>query len=269
MDRKTLIRQAALTAGKIIKSSDPSEGIVQKEGRGNFVTAADFASEKIIIDLITQYFPEDTILSEETESNIQDLPAARQGILAVDQLWVIDPIDGTNNFRFGRNYSCVSIGYVEKGIVLLGAVYNPFVDELFFAEKGKGGSVNHKKIAVSRQADIHEAVVATDNSYFPEIGERHLHMLLAIQPTPFIMMKGSAALALCEVAAGKMDLYFHTNIKPWDSAGAYLIVEEAGGSIKSFEGHSTPFTSPEIIVGNETLIHEFLNIINKKNPVQM
>ena len=258
--RRKLIKQASLAAGKIIKTAEPTLGLVHKEGRGNFVTAADLACEKIIIDLIAQHFPSDKILSEETESDIQD-------ILAVDHLWVIDPIDGTNNFRFGRNYSCVSIGYVEKGEVVLGAVYNPYVDELFFAEKGGGAYVNDKKLAVGTQQDIHEGVVGTDNSYFPEIGKKHLTILMAVQPTPLIMMKGSAALAICEIAAGRTDLYFHTGIHPWDCAAGFLIVREAGGVIKNFQGQTVTFTSPKIIVGNQTLVDKLIAIVAQENLI--
>jgi len=259
--KKKIIQEAACTAGKFIRDANPKQGIVQKEGRGNFVTAADLASEKIIIDLIKKHFPEDSILSEETNNEIKDM-------MSVDHLWIIDPIDGTNNYANQRNYSCVAIGYAEKGTTKLGAIYNPFADEFFFAEKGKGAFVNNIPLTIGSQANIHQAVVATDNSYTPSIVKHHLELMLMIEPTPWVLLKGTAALMIAEVAAGRTDLYFHTDIHPWDCSGGFLLLEEAGGIVKNFKGESVTFNSSEIVVGNETLVNQFLRIINQTTPAE-
>src|SRR5215469_90986 len=108
INRIDLAKEAAKIAGDIIKSSHPQKGSIAKEGRLNFVTSADLGSEKAIIEHIQKMYPDDTFLSEETHSKL-DNP------LSVPHLWVIDPIDGTNNFRRQRDYSAVSIGYVEAG----------------------------------------------------------------------------------------------------------------------------------------------------------
>jgi myo-inositol-1(or 4)-monophosphatase len=256
-DRKTLIQQAALTAGKFMKSAHPTNGKVHKEGRGNFFTDADLTCEKMIMDLIRKHFPDDQILSEETSNLLPD-------ILSIDHLWVIDPIDGTNNFSNQRNYSCVSIGYVENGVTKLGAVYNPFVDEFFFAEKGKGAFVNDNKMQISQQTDITQACVCTDNSYTPSITKYHLQLLLQIEPTPFILMKGSAALIMCDIAAGRVDLYFTTAISPWDNAAAFLMIEEAGGVIKNFSNERVTFNTKELIVGNKNMVNDFISLVKQK-----
>lgn len=255
MNRRDLIKQAALAAGKYIKSANPEEGIIQKEGRGNFATAADLASEKMIIDLIKKHFPDDQILSEETNAQLPNFMSA-------DHLWVIDPIDGTNNYAHHRNYSCVSIGYAEQGIVKLGAVYNPFVDELFFAEKGRGAFVNNQRIVIGTQTSLSQGVICTDNSYDHTIGKRHLSLMLSIDPTPFMLIKGSAALIMCDIAAGRADLYFHTDICPWDNAAGFLMIEEAGGVTKNFRGKKITFDSAEIVVGNEALVDTFIKIVS-------
>lgn len=255
--RRKIIKEAAITAGKFIKSAVPTDGIILKKGRGNFVTAADLASEKLVIDLIKKHFPQDKILSEETENSIED-------ILSVDHLWIIDPIDGTNNFAHQRNYSCISIGYAENGIPKLGAVYNPFVDELFFAEEGKGAFVNDKQISIGKQTDITKAYVCTDNSYDPHRTKQHIELLLTIEPTPFVLIKGSAALTMCDVAAGRMDLYFHSCINPWDSAAGLLMIQEAGGIAKNFKGDSITYDSPDIIIGNKSLVDTFVAITQQK-----
>ncbi len=119
-------------AGAAIHNSSASAGIIEKEGRANFVTAADLKSEKILMDAIRLYFPEDDILSEETTSTLENP-------LEASHLWIIDPIDGTNNFRFSRNYSAVSVGYAEKGVVVLAGAYDPFRDEFFLCRKGQRG----------------------------------------------------------------------------------------------------------------------------------
>ncbi len=250
-DRKSIIIQAARKAGEAVKNSIPTAGVIQKEGRANIVTAADLASEKIIMDLLQSNFPDEPILSEETEYDLGD-------VLALEKLWVIDPIDGTNNFRYQRNYSCVSIGYLELGIPKMGAVYDPLHDELFFAEKGNGAFVNEQKISVSTEQTLSAATVATDNSYNPAGTRRNLETLLNINPSPWTLMKGSAVLTMCEIAAGRIDLYFHTALKPWDKAAAFLIIEEAGGIIATYDGSAVTILSTDLVMGNEILVKEFL-----------
>ncbi len=256
MDRSKILKEALFKAGDIIMSANPSEGAHEKEGRGNFVTAADLACEKKIIDLIYKHFPIDKILSEETHSQLEN-------ILEADHLWVIDPIDGTNNFRYGRHYSCSSVAYVEKGQTLLAGVYNPYIKELFFAQKNQGAYLNGIKIAVgTTQTDIHKSFLASDNSNNAEGTKRNLEMILKIQPSPTVYIKGSAVLTMCELAAGRYDLYFHTTLKPWDAAAAFLIVQEAGGVVKNLDGNNAHFTSQSAIVGNNTLVDQCLKLFN-------
>ena len=126
--RSEVLKNIARVAGEAIRNAIPTDGVIEKEGRANIVTAADLASEKIIMDAIRANFPLDAILSEETTSTIEDP-------LQTERLWVIDPIDGTSNFRHERNYSAISIGYIENGEMIMGAVYDPFRDELFTRRK--------------------------------------------------------------------------------------------------------------------------------------
>lgn len=251
MIRTDLLRRAAHEAGIAIRNAVPTAGVLEKEGRANIVTAADLASEKIIMELITKYFPQDHILSEETESTIADP-------LSSEHLWVIDPIDGTSNFRYQRHYSAVSIGYLEKGVIKAAAVYDPFRDEFFYAEQGQGATVNDQPLTIGSQTELGKATVASDNSYYPAGTERNLRLLLKLKPTPWVLIKGSAVLTMCEVAAGRIDVYIHTFVKPWDNAAAFLLVREAGGVVKDFQGNDAAFTSHEVVVGNEALVIECL-----------
>ncbi len=248
------IKQGVLQAGQAVRKAVPSEGIVSKEGRLNFVTAADLESERILKEVITKNFPDHQILSEETESHIED-------VLAVEHLWVIDPIDGTSNFRYERGYSGISVGLVEKGEPVLGFIYDPFRDELFFAEKGKGAFLNGHPMHVGDKTELAKATVMTDNSYDSNGTKSNLEMLLKINPTPWVLIRGSAVLAFCDIACGRADVYAHQYLKPWDNAAGFVIAKEAGAVIKGLEGEDVDFTVSSLVVGNETLVEQFLEQI--------
>lgn len=255
MDKRfEVLVQAASDAGKAILKIRPSEGVITKEGRANIVTAADLASEKVLMDAIHIHFPDDKILSEETVSDVT-------GPTTSEHLWVIDPIDGTNNFRYGRNYSAISIGYIEKGVIRLAAVYDPFNGELFTARRDKGAFLNEKRIQIGSQDDLRQATVATDNSYYHEGTRHNLELVLKIPETPWCMLRGSAVLTMCDVAAGRIDLYFHTSLKPWDNAAAFLIAGEAGAEILSLQGDRPDFLSDNVVMGNKKLVNQFLQTL--------
>lgn len=250
-----VIREGILQAGEAVRKAKPTKGIVSKnEGRLNFVTAADLESERILKEAIQKAFPTHLILSEETESDIAD-------IVAVEHLWVIDPIDGTSNFRYDRGYFGISVGYVEKGVPTAGMIYNPLADELFHSESGKGAFLNDRPIHVGNKTELSKATVYTDNSYDPDGKRSNLEMLLKLRPTPWILIRGSAVLAYCDIAAGRADIYAHQFLKPWDNAAGFVIAKEAGAVIKGMSGEDIDFLSPRAVVGNETLVNQFLRAI--------
>lgn len=251
-----IVLSAVKAGGKAAKSVVPSSGIIPKEGRGNFVTAGDLASEKAVLKIIKKHFPKDAILSEETESSLSN-----SELLNLNRLWVLDPIDGTNNFRNQRHFSCVSLGYVEKGIIKAGAIYDFYHDELFYGELGRGAYLNNQPISVGTQKDFAQATIATDNSYVPKETKYNLELLLKINPVPFVLMRGSGALMMCEIAAGRTDLFFHTVLKPWDNAAGFLIVQEAGGIVRGLKGENINFLSPTAVVGNTKLVQQFVETI--------
>jgi myo-inositol-1(or 4)-monophosphatase len=201
--RVDFVKTLALAGGEAIRGVLPTDQVREKEGRGNFVTAADDASERAILRLIAETFPGDTILTEESLPGVGNLSG-------VPHLWVIDPLDGTNNFRFGRQYAAVSVGYVEGGELWAGAAYDPFREELFFAEKGVGAFLNEERIHVRDHRHLPSASVATDNYYEPAGTRPNLELYLRIRPQPWLLVRGSAVLGMCEVACGRIDLYFHT-----------------------------------------------------------
>lgn len=250
-ERKEVIKKAVRMGGEKMLHAIPTEGIIHKEGRDNIATATDVSNEKAIIELIKSHFPEDTFLGEETAATII-------APLQQEHLWVIDPIDGTNNFLYGRNYCGVSVGYIEKGVMQLGAIYNPYQNELFFAERKNGAFCNDKKIHVGMQTVLGDSTVGTGNSYDPAHTREDLKILLEFPQTPWILIRGSAVLEMAEVACGRIDLYFVTTLKPWDNAAAFLLIQEAGGTVKTLQGEEATFMSSAVVAGNSTLVNLFL-----------
>jgi myo-inositol-1(or 4)-monophosphatase len=247
--RVDLAKTLALAGGDAIRGVLSTDRVKEKEGRGNFVTAADQWSERAILQLIAETFPSDQILTEESRPVVGD-------VTALQHLWVVDPMDGTNNFRFDRHYAAVSVAYVEGGELQAGAVYDPFRDELFFAERGGRAFLNGEEIHVRRHRHLTSASVATDNGYEPAVTRRNLELCLRIRPSPWILVRGSAVLSMCEVACGRTDLYFHTALQPWDNAAAFLIVREAGGRVVGFDGADAHFLASSAITGNGDLVEE-------------
>lgn len=255
----------AIDAGTVITSISPTKGIIEKKGRGNFATQADLLSEKLIMTMINKHFPDDTILSEETKSDISNP-------LAESHIWIIDPIDGTHNFRYGRNYSAVSIGYAEKGEVKLAAIYDIFRGDLYWSEKESGSYKNNEQLSISTKGrsasgrsnknSLDDITLITDNSYNPEDTRKILNQIAKLEPVPFIIMNGSAALEFCEIASGKADLFYHTTLEPWDNAAGFLMVREAGGMVKNLNGERATFMDKELVAGNEKLIDLLLKQIN-------
>ncbi|HKP32547.1 MAG TPA: inositol monophosphatase family protein [Chitinophagaceae bacterium] len=257
MLKSTLIK-ATEAGGRTIQEYFNKEiRISNKEGVNNLVTEADHASEKVIIDVIRKDFPDHAILSEEC------------GALETDSeyKWIIDPIDGTVNFANGIPICCVSIAVEHNKEIVLGAVYNPFINEFFFAQKGYGASLNDKKIKVSSKTEVIHSCLVTGFPYtyldMPngplQIFERFIRKGVPVRRL------GSAAIDLCWVAAGRFDGFYEMNLQAWDSAAGFLIVEEAGGKVTDFKGnHFSPHQT--FVVATNGIIHdEILTWINGKN----
>lgn len=228
MLKNTLIEAARAGAAEIIRFFNSDFKISNKEGVNNLVTEADHASEKAIISVIKSHFPEHQILAEEAGEIIQDS----------NYKWIIDPIDGTVNFAHGIPLNCVSIGIEHKGDIILGAVYNPHLNEFYFAERGRGSTLNDKPIRVSNETETIKACLVTGFPYtyinMPN-GPLEVFEKLIRKGVP-VRRLGSAAIDLCWVACGRFDGFYEHKLEAWDSAAGYLIVEEAGGKVTDFSG---------------------------------
>jgi myo-inositol-1(or 4)-monophosphatase len=182
--------------------------------------------------------------------------------------WIIDPIDGTVNFAHGVPLCCVSIGVMHKGIPMLGAVYNPMMNELFVAERGMGATLNGLPINVSGKNDFNTALLVTGFPYkWPANESEHpikVFERLVLEGLP-VRRLGSAAIDLCWVACGRFDGFWEYNLSAWDVAAGYLIVEEAGGRITNFDGEPYSVFDKQTLATNGRIHDEMLRVI-KRGP---
>ena len=228
--------------------------ISNKEGINNLVTEADHAAEKAIFEVIQKEFPDHYILSEETGEIVMDSAYK----------WIIDPIDGTVNFANGIPICCVSIGVEHNGQMIMGAVYNPFLNELFFAQHGFGATLNDKIICVSDKTAVINSCLVTGFPYTyldAPNGPLQVFEKLIRKGVP-VRRLGSAAIDLCWVAAGRFDGFFEHKLAAWDSAAGFLIVEEAGGKVTDFKGEKYSPYQPHIIATNGKIHDELVNVVN-------
>jgi len=252
--KNTLLRAVHAGAKQLRKYFDGTFEIRSKDTINNLVTEVDQKSEEAIIDVIRSEYPEHFILSEEigelsTESSYK---------------WIIDPIDGTVNFAHGIPICCVSIGLEKDGQLIMGVVFNPLMNELFFAERGKGAFLNNKPIRVSDNGSVERACLVTGFPYRwvdvaadpIKVFERFIRMGLPVRRL------GSAAIDLCWVAAGRFDGFWEYNLNPWDLAAGYLIIEEAGGIVTNFKGEPYSVYDKQTLATNNQIHAEMLKVIN-------
>ncbi|MFL5789305.1 MAG: inositol monophosphatase family protein [Flavisolibacter sp.] len=247
MFKTTLIEATEAAAAEIRRFTDLEFKISNKEGINNLVTEVDHASEKVIMDVIKKNFPDHYILSEEAGELVQDSAYK----------WIIDPIDGTVNFAHHIPLCCISIGLEHNKKMILGAVYNPFLNEFFIAERGKGATLNDKPIKVSKKEKVESACLVTGFPYTYldepngplQVFERFIRKGIPVRRL------GSAAIDLCWVACGRFDGFYEHKLQAWDSAAGFLMVEEAGGKVTDMKGNPYSPYLPGILATNG-IIHE-------------
>lgn len=225
--------------------------IKTKFNNSDIVTAADKASEEIIISNIRKKYPTHSILSEESGTSGYEN----------DYRWVIDPLDGTTNFSSGLPEFCVSIGIQYKNQTIIGVVFAPYLGELFYAVRGEGAFLNGKKISTGNNTDIHKAVVTTG---FPVDKDRttdnNLYNVARVLPLVRGLRRlGSAAVDICYVAAGYLDAYWELNLHEWDVCAALLIAEEAGAKYEFFRNDR----NISVVVANPGIMPQILSLLSK------
>ena len=188
---------------------------VSIKGPSDFVTNADIKAEKIIIDELTKSRKNYSILSEESGSKENK---------DIDNVWIIDPIDGTINFLHGVPHFAISIALKSNNEIVSGLIYDPIKDEMFYAEKNNGAYFNNKRIRVSKRKKIEECLFAGGEIDNENIKQKTNAKLKTRK-------SGSAALDMAYVASGRYDGYFQKNLNLWDIAAGIIIVKEAGGQV--------------------------------------
>jgi myo-inositol-1(or 4)-monophosphatase len=205
--------------------------------------------------MIRKKYPSHSVLAEERHEDTDVLSKS---------LWIIDPLDGTNNYAHTTPHFCVSIAYAEKGRILAGVVLDPMRKELFTAARGGGAFLNGTRISVSKTAVISRAIITTgfyyDRGRLMEKTLAAIHSLFKADIRG-IRRLGSAALDLCWVACGRFDGYFEYRLSPWDFAAGMLIIREAGGKCSDREGKELGLTSKSAAVSNGRIRREFIRIV--------
>ena len=215
------LMQIARTAGEFFSARSLSR-IDQKEGHANFVTNIDREVEEYLQQALLSLVPGSQIIGEEKEN----------GALTDAPTWIVDPVDGTTNLIHDYRCSAVSIALCENRSPVAGLIWQPYTQEMFYAEAGRGASLNGKEIHVS-ETPFDKALIAVGTApYHAELAEKSMELALAfLHSCADIRRSGSAAVDLAYLAAGRLDAFFELNLKPWDYAAGSLIVREAGGVV--------------------------------------
>ena len=247
-------KKAAVEAGHVLNDLSGRLTQIMKKGVIDLVTNADLAAEKIILEIISQNFPNDNILSEEKGELKQNS----------NRTWIIDPLDGTTNFAHQFPFFAVSIALEVENEITIGIVYNPCRNEFFQAVKGQGAYHNQKPVHVSQTTVLNESLLATGFPYDihenpDQVFDLFKRIMIRAQG---IRRPGSAALDLCYVAAGILDGFWEAKLKPWDTAAGMLIVEEAGGKISTFQGTAYIPYEDTIIATNSRIHDELIRALN-------
>jgi len=254
-DLQALAIQAVRESGKLQKEWLRKDKRIELKGAINLVTEVDRRCEQRIIEIIKKAFPGHNILTEETP--MPELPSPYR--------WIIDPLDGTTNYAHGYPCFCTSLALELEKEIILGAIYDPLLDELFTAQKGKGAFLNKERITVSKTDQLTNALICTGFPY--DLRESRVnnldHFNNFVMKARAIRRDGSAALDLCYVAAGRFDGFWELKLCPWDVAAGKLLVEEAGGTVTDFRGGSLDIYGKEILATNGRIHGEMIKVLRK------
>ena len=216
--------------------------VEQKGNESNFVTSADVNVQRFLEKQLTSLIPNSTFLGEESVDDI----------IESEYMWVVDPIDGTANFIRGLGSSVISVGLVKNGKTHLGVIYDPYKDEMFYAERGKGAFLNGKQIYVSKRDFRHSIICSAASQYDKTLAQPCFNIIQQVhcQADDFRRF-GAAALEMAYLAAGRIELFFEIRLFPWDMTAGEIIVEEAGGYIEHLYEDHLPLDRPSgILISN-------------------
>lgn len=224
----------------LLEATDTPRKVYQKEGKGNLVTEYDSKIQAILKQKLLALLPEAVFMGEEDDADKADITKG--------YAFIVDPIDGTANFTRGYKASCISVALARDGYPILGVIYNPYLQEMFHAEKGKGAFLNNKAIHASEHTLKDSLILFGTSPYNVDMAKKSFEVAYRyFSVAADLRRSGSAAIDLCCVACGRADFFFELQLSPWDYAAGALIVEEAGGVVSDLDGNPVTYDKKQIV----------------------
>ena len=254
----TAVKAARRGATVINRASFDLDRIkVNDKGHNDFVTEVDHAAEQAIVEVLLNAYPDHAILAEESgaSANLHD---------DAENVWIIDPLDGTTNFIHGFPQYCVSIALQQRGQITQAVVYDPTRNDLFTATKGAGAYLNEKRIRVGKRDKVADALIGTGFPFrdMQQLDEYVEMFKVVVKNSAGVRRPGSAALDLAYVAAGRLDGFFEKGLHPWDIAAGSLLVTEAGGIMGDFTGESDYLYKGDVIAGSPKVFAQMITLLS-------
>lgn len=247
------ITAAVYECAEIIMNAKRSKDMIDaKEGHANFVTTYDKMVQDVLKKKLMDIVPEAAFVGEEED----EIVVPKTGFV-----YIVDPIDGTTNFIYDYHVSCISVALLKDYKQYIGVVYNPYLDEMYTAIAGQGAKLNGEPIRVC-EGDFESSLTAFGTApYYEELKKKSFELAYELLgKSADVRRSGSAAIDLCNVAAGRISLYFELRLCPWDCAAGSLIVTEAGGKVTQVDGSPLDFTQKCSAlargIGYENIVHE-------------
>lgn len=236
-------------AGEIIRGGWNSDRQITFKGRADIVTDIDVKAEMAVLEILTSAFPDFGILAEESK------PVAG----ASPYRWVVDPLDGTRNYAQSIPHFCTIVALAKGDEVIAGVVYDPVREETFTAAMGQGAFLNGNPISVTETTELSRSLLSFDLGYVDEKAGLAIDLLRSLWPGMYsVRLMGSAGLGVAYAASGRVDLFFHHSLSPWDIAAGLIIAQEAGGRVVDRQGNDATLFTPSVICSSPVLIDGFL-----------
>lgn len=255
MKKINILKRVAKEAGEIVREGYYAHKSITHKGVVDLVTQYDVRTEEFIIKALQEEFAEYTLVGEESHESTQGYH--------YEKAIYIDPIDGTTNFIHGIPHLAISIGVWEGGDPVMAVVYNPILDELYWACHGEGAYHNDTQLSVSTQEQLQQSLIATGFPYAKVEQGIEYHWVIASLTSLLphirdIRRLGAAALDLCYLAEGKTDAFYEIDLKPWDVAAGILILLEAGGEVSNLSAKRYNFDDKGLVASNAKVQQQLL-----------
>lgn len=255
--------EAALAAGVILQDYFGNLTEVEEKGRpGDLVTAADQGAEAAVLAVLHRHVPTHPILAEES---------GQLGNLDSEFLWAIDPLDGTTNYAHQYPVAAVSVGLMIEGVPAVGAIYDPFRQELFRAAIGLGATCNRRPIRVSQTAELEKSLLVTGFAYdrHQTTDNNYAEFCYLTHLTQGVRRSGSAAMDLAYIASGRLDGYWERGLSPWDITAGIVLLREAGGNVTAYDGSPTEINSGRILATNGHIHTSLSQALQQVPPLEV